>query len=79
MPEAIVKYKTVESLKALYNSAKTFDLVIENAVTTSSVAAEKQKPALPITFAKTPNVKALAGIWKDRNITLENCASFKFI
>jgi len=65
MPEVIIKYKSAKALKALQDLTKLFDMVIEKPVT------EKQTTDLPITFAKKPNIKALAGIWEGKDITLE--------
>jgi len=66
MPEVIIKYKNLKSLKALQDLAKAFDMVIKTPTT-----KEKDKDALPIRFAKKPNANALSGIWKDSPITLE--------
>lgn len=68
MPEVIIKYKNSKVLKALQDLTKTFDIVIEQSL---SVKSDKQASNLPITFAKNPDVTALAGIWQGRNVTLE--------
>ena len=71
MPEVIVKYKNGKALKALQDLAKVFDMVIEKPHP-NNVSTKKEQPVdLPITFAENPDVKALAGIWEGRDITLE--------
>lgn len=65
MPEVIIKYKGAKALKALKDLTKMFDLVIEGP------ADNGQSIDLPITFAKDPDVTALAGIWQGKDITLE--------
>ena len=67
MPEIIVRYKSAEILKAIQELAKTFDFVIEE----HHIKQPVDYTALPITFSKTPDVTALAGIWKGRDIALE--------
>lgn len=71
MPEVTIKYKSARALKALEDLTKVFDMVIEKPVTDQPMQSIKQDADLPITFSKTPNVTALAGIWKDRDIALE--------
>lgn len=71
MPEVIIKYKSARALKALQDLTKLFDMVIEKPVTNNLLQSIEQYPDLPITFSKNPDVTALAGIWKDRDITLE--------
>jgi len=66
MPEIIIKYKTAKALNALKDLAKYFDFVLEKP---ESKKAAKTS-SLPITFAKTPDVTALAGIWKGKDISL---------
>jgi hypothetical protein len=66
MPEVIVKYKNAKALRALNALTKMFDIVIEKQT------GSEHPVDLPITFAKNPDVKALAGIWQDRDITLED-------
>jgi len=65
MPEVTIKYKGAKALKALQDLTKMFDMVIESPVNNNRSAD------LPITFSKNPDVKALAGIWQGRDITLE--------
>lgn len=65
MPEVIIKYKSAKALKALQDLSKMFDMVIEKPVNNSPSID------LPITFAKHPDVTALAGIWEGRKITLD--------
>ena len=71
MPEFIIKYKNAKALKALQDFAKTIDIIIEKPL--DNKLSENNGPIadLPITFAKNPDVTALAGIWQGRDITLE--------
>jgi hypothetical protein len=70
MHEVTVKYKSAKALKALQDLAKMFDIVIESPVS-SKPSSENGSGDMPITFAQDPDVKALAGIWQGRDITLE--------
>jgi len=70
MPEVIIKYKNAKALKALQDLTKLLDFTIESSVSGKSSKSRSEVPDLPITFAKKPDVKALAGIWQDREITL---------
>jgi hypothetical protein len=70
MPEIIVKYKNNKSLQALRDFAKYFDVVLESPNTKKAVG-RKKKTSLPITYAENPDIMALAGIWKGKNISLE--------
>lgn len=71
MPEITIKYKNAKALKALQALTKLFDITIENPVDKKSSKDDEKNLVLPITFAKNPDVKALAGIWEGKNITLE--------
>lgn len=71
MPELIIKYKSAKALKALQDLAKVFDMVIETPPAKNEPGTTDLYPNLPISFSKHPDVTALAGIWKDREITLE--------
>jgi hypothetical protein len=71
MPEVIVKYKTAKALKALQDLTRMFDIVIEKPVDKNAALENEYVSDLPITFAKKPDVKALAGIWEGRDITIE--------
>ncbi len=71
MPEIIIKYKSAKALKAIQELAIAFDLVIENPVEKSVIRHPVDHAALPITFSKNPDLKALAGIWEGRDITLK--------
>jgi len=66
MPEVTIQYKSHKTLQALMDIAKYFDFTIK-----AEKKAKKPKKELPIEFAKNPDVSALAGIWKDKDITLE--------
>jgi len=71
MPEIIIKYKDAKALKALKDLAKAFDIDIIDPARRNSASIPKDYTALPIEFAKNPDIKALAGIWEGRDITLE--------
>jgi hypothetical protein len=69
MPEVIIKYKNAKALEALRDFAKYFDIIVEQPKLEKQ-AKQNIDPALPIVFAKKPDVTALAGIWKGRDISL---------
>ena len=69
MPEVVIKYKSEKALKALYDLAKVFDISIEKPA--KITVPNNNNKQLPITYAQNPDVTALAGIWKGRNISLE--------
>lgn len=69
MPELIIKYKGEKTLKALHDMAKVFDFTIEKQA--KGILPDNKRTDLPITFAKDPDVTALAGIWEGRSINLE--------
>jgi hypothetical protein len=71
MPQVLVKYKSEKVLKALYDLAKVFDISIEKPVKNTLPNNNQDLSKLPITFAKKPNVTALAGIWDGRDISLD--------
>ena len=72
MPEVIIKYKNTKALQALKDLAKYFDISIgKSPPATKKTGVQNKKNGLPISFAKDPNVAALSGVWKGRNITLE--------
>jgi len=71
MPEVIIKYKNSKVLKALRDLTKSLDIVIEQPLMDNLPNVGEQLPDIPITFAKNPNVTALAGIWQGRNVTLQ--------
>jgi hypothetical protein len=66
MPELTIKYKGAKALKALQELSKTLDIVIE-----MPISSPQNKKELPITHSKQPDIKALAGIWEGKDITLE--------
>ena len=69
MPVIIIKYKSSKTLRLLEDLSRHLGFLIE------SPAPPKAEPGkdrhIPIDFATDPDVTALAGIWKDREITLE--------
>jgi hypothetical protein len=68
MPEITVKYNDDKALKALEVLAKEFDMVL---IHPEEGGNKQKKRSLPITFAKNPDVMALAGIWKGKEISLK--------
>jgi hypothetical protein len=71
MPEVTVKYKNTKALNALKNLAKLFDLEIEKPAH-KNLSKNEPSVNLPITFAKKPDITALAGIWEGRDITIDD-------
>lgn len=69
MPEVIIKYKSAKALQLLKDIAKYFDFIIE---TPQNKKGNKSQKDLPITFSDNPDVTALAGIWKGKDITLDD-------
>ncbi len=70
MPEVIIKYKNAKVLEALKDFAKYLDFVVELPKAKKKAKSDID-PSLPIVFAEKPDVTALAGIWKGRDISLE--------
>ena len=68
MPEILIRSTNVDALKKLADLVRVFGFEV---ITSADTTPTKNLSHLPITFAKKPNVLALAGIWKDKNITLE--------
>ncbi len=71
MPEVIIKYKTHKTLEALTHLAKYFDFTLRQAEKDNNKVRNKKSKSLPIDFADDPDLGALAGIWKDKEITLK--------
>lgn len=74
MQEVTLKFKNNKTMEALLDFAKRFDVVVEKKM---PIQKTKRTPKtnqnqLPITHAKHPDVTALAGIWKDREISLDD-------
>lgn len=73
MQEVTFKFKNSKTMKALMDFAKKFDVVVEKKVPIHKTKGPKSnQDQLPITHAKHPDVTALAGIWKDREISLDD-------
>ena len=72
MPEVIIKYKSSKTLDALKDFAKYFDFVLEKPKSKKATNNLDNADALPIVFAKKPDVTALAGIWKGKDISLND-------
>ena len=72
MPEIIIKYKNAKALEALKDLAKYFDFVLEKPRSKKITGNSLNTSALPIVFAKNPDVTALAGIWKGKDISLDD-------
>lgn len=68
MPEVVIKYKNSRTLQVLQDIAKYFDFVVSDL---AKQDATKKTNSLPVTYSKNPDVKALSGIWKNKEITLE--------
>ncbi len=71
MPQVVVKYKGQKALKALQDVAKAFDMEIEQPAVKEELPNSEKYKHLPIQFAANPDFTALAGIWKDRDVTQE--------
>jgi hypothetical protein len=70
MPEIIIKYKNSKALDAIKDLAKYFDFVLEKPKSKKAANKSVSTDSLPIVFADKPDVTALAGIWKDKDISL---------
>lgn len=70
MPSVVVKYKNQKALEALRDLAKIFDMSIEKTLEDPISSNDKSVRKLPISFAENPDVKALAGIWEGKDISL---------
>ncbi len=70
MPEVIIKYKSPKTLLALLDIAKYFDFTVKPKKQVKQTIKSTEKRSLPIVFSETPDIEALAGIWKDKNVTL---------
>ena len=70
MPEVVIKYKNAKARMALNDFAKYFDFAIQKTKSKKEVGNINKVDSLPIVFADNPDVTALAGIWKDRDISL---------
>ncbi len=71
MPEIVIKYKNEKTLELLKDLAKYFDFDIEKKTTIAIKKADRaEENTYPISFAKRPDFMALAGIWKDKEISL---------
>lgn len=71
MPEVTIQYKSHKTLEVLIDFAKYFDFTIK----TEKKARHSKKKSIPIQFADHPDISALAGIWKDKEITIEQLRS----
>lgn len=71
-----MRYKNKRSRQALEDFAKYFEweLVEEMTAPKKAVRSETKKQ-LPVTWAQTPDVMALAGIWKNQQISQEELRS----
>lgn len=67
MPEVTIQYKNDKTLQVLMDIAKYFDFTIK-----TTRKGGKSKSKLPIEFAEYPDITALAGIWKGKDITIED-------
>jgi hypothetical protein len=69
MPEIIIKYKSSKTLRLLEDLSRHLGFLIESPA--SKKTTTHTTKTIPIDFATDPDVTVLAGIWKDREITLE--------
>jgi hypothetical protein len=70
MPEITIKYKSEKTFQVLQDLARYFDFVIVKPKAQKTLQ-KRVNATLPIVFSENPDVTALAGIWKDKDITLE--------
>lgn len=71
MPQITIQYSSPKTLKILTDLATYFNFkIIPQSV--PEQPTDEQRSALPIDFASSPDFTALAGIWKDKEITLED-------
>jgi hypothetical protein len=68
MPEVVIKYKNSRTLQVLQDIAKYFDFVVSDLAKSDT---KKKNNSLPVSYSENPDIKALAGIWKNKEITLE--------
>ena len=72
MPEITIKYKNEKALQALQDLSRYFDFVVKKKAPAKKTHSEEKAGSLPITFAADPDVTALAGIWKGKDISLND-------
>ncbi len=77
MQEITIRYTDPKVLLLLRDFAKHFDFVIEEhrlkkepKISKHSDVKEREEP-LPIEYSANPDITALAGIWKGKEISLE--------
>ncbi len=71
MPDITITYKNEKALHALQDLSRYFDFVVKKPAPAKK-AREQKANSLPITFAEDPDVMALAGIWKGKDISLDD-------
>ena len=71
MPDITITYKNEKALHALQDLSRYLDFVVKKPVSAKKTR-EKNAGSLPITFAEDPDVTALAGIWKGKDISLND-------
>jgi len=67
MKEIIIRSSNLVALQKLEELLSLFDFEIER----REIPAAKEV-ALPVSYSEKPNILALAGIWKDQDISLES-------
>jgi hypothetical protein len=78
MSEIIIRSSNTEALQKLADLVRLLGLeVFTVPEPKKSVAKVNTFANLPITYATKPDVLALAGIWKHKNINLEDIESFQ--
>jgi hypothetical protein len=80
MSEIIIRSTNAEALKKLAELVRFFGLevvVVKESGVKTDTAASPVLQSLPITRAKKPDVLALAGIWKNKKINLDQIESIQ--
>ncbi len=75
MSELLIRSDNVEALNKLADLVRFFGLDVEMLNGNPSTNTHLQH--LPITFAQKPNVLALAGIWKNKKIKLDQALNIQ--
>ncbi len=68
MHEVTIKYKKTKTLNLLQEIGRYLDFTVEE---NPKKITKKKRKSFPITYSKNPDIMALSGIWKNKNITLD--------
>jgi len=68
MYEVTIKYKKTKTLNLLQEIGRYLDFTVEEK---PKQITKKKSKLIPITYAEKPDIMALSGIWKDKEIKLE--------